>query len=362
MMASYRRHLLTVFAMLSLISLSGNCEGQEKVKKIVVGTRNIPPFAMKNDEDAWNGVSISLWKAIAEDLNVDYEFREYSEVSGLLSAVESSEVDIGVAAITITAEREKRIDFTMPFYTSGIGVAIRKSDEGSTFSAIATMLTTKIVMMVLAILALLIIVGLLAWLFERKKNTAHFDRTMTRGIWDGFWFAAVTMTTVGYGDKSPKTVPGRVLALVWMFVGLVMISLFTAAAASALTEARLTTRIQNSADLLKYRCGTIGDSTSGRFLTSENISYRDFDKLDDAISALLQGDIDACIYDAPTLRYFSHTKFGGGIQVLPVRFQSASYAFALPPKSEFRELVNQTLLNEIESDEWPIRVERLLGR
>lgn len=39
-------------------------------------------------------------------------------------------------------------------------------------------------------------------------------------VWDGFWWAVVTLTTIGYGDIAPATFEGRVLASVLMFAGL----------------------------------------------------------------------------------------------------------------------------------------------
>ena len=49
---------------------------------------------------------------------------------------------------------------------------------------------------------------------------------------DAYWWAIVTVTTVGYGDVSPKTGEGRLIAVALMFVGIGVISVFTATLAS----------------------------------------------------------------------------------------------------------------------------------
>jgi voltage-gated potassium channel len=51
-------------------------------------------------------------------------------------------------------------------------------------------------------------------------------------LWDGIWWAVVTVTTVGYGDLYPKSVGGRLIGMGLMFVGIAFLSLLTAAIAS----------------------------------------------------------------------------------------------------------------------------------
>ena len=46
--------------------------------------------------------------------------------------------------------------------------------------------------------------------------------------WDGIWWAITTMTTVGYGDISPETDAGRILAIAVILIGIAFVALLTA--------------------------------------------------------------------------------------------------------------------------------------
>jgi voltage-gated potassium channel len=71
----------------------------------------------------------------------------------------------------------------------------------------------KIVVFLFAVFAIVIIVGALMYQIEGEDN--GFTSIPTSMYW-----AIVTVTTVGYGDISPKTVMGRILASMLMIVGL----------------------------------------------------------------------------------------------------------------------------------------------
>jgi voltage-gated potassium channel len=62
------------------------------------------------------------------------------------------------------------------------------------------------------------------------------------GLFEGLWWAMVTLFTVGYGDFVPKTVPGRVLGMVVMASGIGLVSAITGALASAMMERKLKKR------------------------------------------------------------------------------------------------------------------------
>ena len=75
-------------------------------------------------------------------------------------------------------------------------------------------------------------------------NEEQFPRKFGEGIAEGFWWAFVTMTTVGYGDISPVGVPGRLFAVVWILTGLVIIAIFTGVITTSLTVVALSSNVK----------------------------------------------------------------------------------------------------------------------
>jgi voltage-gated potassium channel len=67
-----------------------------------------------------------------------------------------------------------------------------------------------------------------------SKNVFRFAGLGTdfKSFWDGVWWATVTVTTVGYGDIYPKSVGGRIVAMVVMLVGVGFLAVLTATIAS----------------------------------------------------------------------------------------------------------------------------------
>ena len=166
------------------------------------------------------------------------------------------------------------------------------------------------------------------------------------------WWAAVTLTTVGYGDKVPRTLGGRMIGLIWMFAGLFIIAGFTAAVTSALTLTELRARINGPADLSRIKVATVEESTSADYLRSRHIKFTAHPDVDTALASLIANQCDAVVYDAPILKYQTYQNHSGEAFVLPVTFERQNYAFALPSDSLLREPINRVLLRQTSSPKW----------
>ncbi|WP_139172164.1 transporter substrate-binding domain-containing protein [Geoalkalibacter ferrihydriticus] len=325
-----------------------------------VATREVPPFAMRDAEGHWRGISIDLWRAAAEDLNLKFEFYDTS-LADMLDGTGRQRFDAAVAAITVTAERERHLDFTHPFYTTGLAIAV-PTTERTQWLGVARAFLSREFFQVVSVLALVLLgFGLLTWLCERRRNSAQFGGSSLQGIGAGFWWAAVTMTTVGYGDKAPVTLGGRLVALVWMFGAIIIISSFTAAITSALTVSQLSGSISGPEELHRARVTSVSGSTSAAYLSRNHIGFHPFATLSEALQAVADGRADACVYDAPLLQHLTNTQFSGNIRVLPATFERQDYSIALPRDSELRKPLNQEILLRINSRWWQDILYRYLG-
>lgn len=83
-------------------------------------------------------------------------------------------------------------------------------------------------------LAAIAIFGFIVFIIEARSGNALF-----KNYFDGFWWSVVTMATVGYGDKYPTSVLGRVFGMATIFAAIVFTSLISGSVASIFVERRI---------------------------------------------------------------------------------------------------------------------------
>ena len=352
--------LILLLLVTLLIPRTPLCAQDSSIDKLIVGTRHVPPFAIKGPSGKWSGISIDLWRDIATDLELEYTFEE-TNLQGLIDGLQDGRWDAAVAALTVTASREKVVDFTHVFYHSGLGIAVPAKHESGWTAVVKRVVSTQFAGAVAILALVLFMVGFVVWLFERNLNPEQFGGRIGNGLGSAFWWSAVTMTTVGYGDKAPRSFGGRFVALIWMFASILLISSFTAAIASAVTVSQLDVGVDGPEDLPGLRVATVPGSTSEAYLARHHVVVVPCETPADALQTIVRADADAAVYDAPILRYLVNKELHLPLRVAPRVFEPQDYAIALRQESALREPMNQVLLQKTTSAEWQDLLYRYLG-
>src|SRR5262245_41471129 len=81
------------------------------------------PFEFKQG-DKYVGFDIDMWDAIAKEIGVTYQLQPM-DFNGILPALQTKQIDVGLAGITIKPERQKVIDFSDGYYDSGFMLMVR---------------------------------------------------------------------------------------------------------------------------------------------------------------------------------------------------------------------------------------------
>ncbi|MUP45742.1 transporter substrate-binding domain-containing protein [Gramella sp. BOM4] len=323
-------------------------------RKLIIGITETPPFIEKQPH-GFSGLSISSWKLVNEQLQAEYEFREYDNLNSLLTAIENGEVDMSVNPITVTEHRLNKMDFSQPYFISHTSLVQRK--ESSLLRHIKNFFSWDFFKAVFLLLLVIFIFGFLAWLFERKRNHEEFGDGF-KGIMQGFWWSAVTMTTVGYGDKSPRTTGGRIIGLIWMFMAVIIISSFTAGIASSLTVKSINEEITGIQDLQRFNVATVRSSSSQELLDLYNIESELVEHEGEAIEALLNEEVNIFVYDEPILKHIiQQQELTDELEILAHSLKKDYYSYSFPKDSPLTKKINPVLIRTLKTMEWSALVE-----
>ncbi len=339
---------LLVMYMIAPLFSSTNSESQE----IRVGITHGPPFVI-SDSVSKKGICVELWHQIADSLNITYKYIDFADYPSMMQALLGGTIDFVANPLSLTDKRLKNYRLTIPFYTSNMGVVTKPSTRIAIFTAIKHLMNWPTIKAALVLLSFVFVFALLMWLFERRANQRQFRKGF-RGIFDGIWWAFVTMSTVGYGDKVPMSRAGRILTVFWMLYAVALFSVFTAEISSELTITKLQSDIKNLDDLRKIKLGTMERSGYASMLQVNKMKYTVFQTISDGFSALDDKRIDAFIYDAGVLDYIiSKDKLGRELTLKRTHIQEQYFCLAANKENvELVNRINPVLLKITEDMKW----------
>ncbi len=315
-----------------------------------------PPFVVKTKDGTLSGPSVWLWENIAKDNNLNFRYVEMSREE-LLQSLGNNKIDASLSPLTITSKRYQSFNFTSPYHIEHASLLVHKeSSLQKSWRFVKSVFSINFLSALGALAFVIFIFGALIWLFERKKNKDEFHHGI-KGIWEGFWWSAVTMTTVGYGDKSPKTVGGRIISLIWMFTAVIIISGFTAGIASSLTINNISSSNNKIADFKNKNLGTIEGTATNEWLKKNFFTKKKtFVTMEEAIDALNKEEVDAIAYAHSSLQSIVKNDTLSQYQLIDIKYNPQFFAFGLNKKlsDSLVKSINYSMLSNIERMDWKI--------
>src|ERR1700733_4672359 len=338
-------------AVLVFLVFADFAAAQDAALKVAV--YDAPPYGHVEPDGSVDGVSVDLWRRVAESLGREYHLVPVAQMEAILQGLERKDYDVAIGAITITPARLARVDFSYPTHRSGAAVAVRQDTGPMAALASYNSVLGELAPLIALTFALLIVMGVAMWLAERPMQP-HNHESVVDTLRDGVYWAVVTMTTVGYGDKTPKTTAGRVIAVVWMLASVALISILSTSIVSRMTAERVVGGLRvTEADLVGKRLAAVAHSSGAEYLDVRHLRYPSFDDLPPAVTAPGRGQADAVVNSIGALQYLvSSARFKNTIRPPEAVLEPAYMAIALPLGSPLKKALDEALVEITASQEW----------
>eukprot|EP00090_Calanus_glacialis_P018188 TRINITY_DN28216_c0_g1_i1.p1 TRINITY_DN28216_c0_g1~~TRINITY_DN28216_c0_g1_i1.p1 ORF type:complete len:919 (-),score=157.38 TRINITY_DN28216_c0_g1_i1:468-3224(-) len=275
----------------------------------VVTTPN-SPFVMEKEFDStvtaeakarfsflerYEGFCVDLIKALSKEVKFKFEFQlepdgsygsyKNGQWTGMIKQLRSQNADMAIIDMSITSIRQTAVDFTMPYMNTGVGILYKKKPPPpqNLFSFLMPLSLDVWIYMTTAYLGVSITMFLLARLTPFEWENPHpcvdepeeLENELT--LHNCFWHNWGSLMQQG-SDIAPKAISTRMVAGMWWFFTLIMISSYTANLAAFLTASKMASPVNSAEDLAKqtkikygtYCCG----STNGFFSSSSIPTYQ----------------------------------------------------------------------------------------
>ncbi len=312
-------------------------------RTVRVAVRAVAPFVIVGKDGTLSGFSVDLTRAVAAKEGVAVDFVVVPDIPAQLEALRSGRADAAIGAITITSERENVVDFSQPMFDAGIQIGVRDAPAAFSFGELLAQIFTRTLVVLLVVMVMgTLLTGTAISVLERRRGNPEFTETGIRGVFDGIWWATVTLFTIGYGDKVPRRVASRVITIVWMFAGVLLVATLTAEVTAGLTVERIDQQISSVSDLAGRKVVTVANTTSAKYLSQRGIDATTVPDAETAYDDVMNGRADAIVFDSAVVQYLIAQR--GGVRLAGPIIQPESYGIAFPIGSQLRQPVNRALL------------------
>jgi len=289
------------------------------------------------------GFSVDLWEEIARRMGVAFTWNVVRTQADLLDAVADGRADVAIAAIGMSPERERRVDFSHPYYDSGLRIAVRARQESSLRAMLASIPWPALAHLFALASLVVILLANVFWLIERRSG-GTMRGPYWRAIGHSMWATVLIIATGEYGDRDAPHVVRRIAVVAMWLIGVVLIAQLTATVTSTQTVQRLQATILGPDDLPGKSIGSVPGTLAEDYLRQRGLPFTAIPSGPDGIRMLVEGEVQAVVFDAPTLEYWAARQGNGAVDVVGPIFRPEKFGIAVAMGSPLRKQINEALL------------------
>ncbi|XP_004592993.2 glutamate receptor ionotropic, NMDA 2C [Ochotona princeps] len=323
------------------------------------------------------GFCIDILKKLAKVVKFSYDLylvtngkhgkRVRGVWNGMIGEVYYRRADMAIGSLTINEERSEIVDFSVPFVETGISVMVARSN--GTVSPSAFLEPYSPAVWVMMFVMCLTVVAITVFMFE-YFSPVSYNQNLTRGkkpggpsftIGKSVWLLWALVFNNSVPIENPRGTTSKIMVLVWAFFAVIFLASYTANLAAFMIQEQYIDTVSGLSDKKfqrpqdqypPFRFGTVPNGSTERNIRS---NYRDMHthmvkfnqrSVEDALTSLKMGKLDAFIYDAAVLNYMAGKDEGCKLVTIGSGkvFATTGYGIAMQKDSHWKRAIDLALL------------------
>uniref|UniRef100_K7FEG5 Glutamate receptor n=1 Tax=Pelodiscus sinensis TaxID=13735 RepID=K7FEG5_PELSI len=287
--------------------------------------------------------------------------------NGMIGEVYYQRADMAIGSLTINEERSEIVDFSVPFVETGISVMVARSN--GTVSPSAFLEPYSPAVWVMMFVMCLTVVAITVFMFE-YFSPVGYNQNLTSGkksggpsftIGKSVWLLWALVFNNSVPIENPKGTTSKIMVLIWAFFAVIFLASYTANLAAFMIQEQYIDTVSGLSDKKfqrpqeqypPFRFGTVPNGSTERNIRS---NYPDMHthmvkynqrSVEDALTSLKMGKLDAFIYDAAVLNYMAGKDEGCKLVTIGSGkvFATTGYGIALQKDSKWKRAIDLALL------------------
>ncbi|XP_032304124.1 glutamate receptor ionotropic, NMDA 2C isoform X2 [Coturnix japonica] len=323
------------------------------------------------------GFCIDILKKLAKTVKFSYDLYlvtngKHGKIvrgvwNGMIGEVYYKRADMAIGSLTINEERSEIVDFSVPFVETGISVMVARSN--GTVSPSAFLEPYSPAVWVMMFVMCLTVVAVTVFVFE-YFSPVGYNQNLTSGkrpggptftIGKSVWLLWALVFNNSVPIENPKGTTSKIMVSVWAFFAVIFLASYTANLAAFMIQEQYIDTVSGLSDRKfqkpqeqypPFRFGTVPNGSTERNIRS---NYPDMHthmvkynqrSVEDALTSLKMGKLDAFIYDAAVLNYMAGKDEGCKLVTIGSGkvFATTGYGIALQKDSRWKRAIDLALL------------------